>query len=59
MDSNAIRHFGEILKNKMENLVEQVFLITHEEALSDYINGCIYRLEREKDKDGITKLVKL
>jgi hypothetical protein len=40
----------------MENIVDQVFLITHEERLSDYITGTTYRLERDKESDGVTRV---
>jgi exonuclease SbcC len=57
LDVNAIEHFGGVLRDRMENLIDQVFLITHEERLSDYITGSVYRLERDKEMDGITKVV--
>jgi exonuclease SbcC len=59
LDAKAIEHFGFVLRDKMENIVEQVFLITHEERLSDYITGPTYRLERDKEVDGVTKIVEL
>ena len=40
----------------MEDIIDQVFLITHEERLSDYITGSVYRLERDKESDGVTKV---
>jgi exonuclease SbcC len=57
LDANAIEHFGSVLKDRMENIIEQVFLITHEERLSDYITGYTYKLERDKEADGVTKIV--
>jgi len=57
LDANAIDHFGSVLKDRMENIIDQVFLITHEERLSDYVTGSIYRLERNKEVDGVTKIV--
>ncbi len=56
LDSNAIRHFGNILRDKMGNFIDQVFLITHEESLSDYVTGSLYRMERDKEMDGVTKV---
>ncbi len=56
LDTNAIEHFGGVLRDRMENIIDQVFLITHEERLSDYITGSVYRLERDKESDGVTKV---
>lgn len=56
LDANAIEHFGSVLKERMENIIDQVFLITHEDRLSDYITGNVYRLERDKDADGVTRI---
>ncbi|NIQ18595.1 MAG: hypothetical protein GTN37_02685 [Candidatus Aenigmarchaeota archaeon] len=57
LDANAIEHFGFVLREKMERIIDQVFLITHEERLSDYITGSIYKMERDKELDGVTKIV--
>ena len=59
LDANAIEHFGSVLKDRMESIVDQVFLITHEERLSDYITGLTYRLERDKESDGVTKVIEI
>lgn len=59
LDANAIEHFGCVLRDKMGNIIDQVFLITHEERLSDYITGSTYRLERDKESDGVTKVMEL
>jgi len=56
LDVNAIEHFGGVLRDRMENIIDQVFLITHEERLSDYITGSVYKLERDKETDGSTKI---
>ncbi len=57
LDANAIEHFGSVLRDRMGNIIDQVFLITHEERLSDYITASIYRLERDKEMDGVTKVI--
>ncbi|MFH1237795.1 MAG: SMC family ATPase [Candidatus Aenigmatarchaeota archaeon] len=56
LDRSAIEHFGSVLKDRMENIIDQVFLITHEERLSDYITGSTYHLTRDKESDGVTKM---
>ncbi|MCK4336180.1 MAG: AAA family ATPase [Candidatus Aenigmarchaeota archaeon] len=57
LDANAIEHFGSVLRDRMESIIDQVFLITHEERLSDYVTGSIYKLERDKEVDGVTKIL--
>ena len=57
LDSNAIKQFSEILREKMNMFAEQVFLITHEEGLSNGITGCMYKMERDKEKDEPTRIV--
>jgi exonuclease SbcC len=55
LDSNAIQQFSNILREKMHEFAEQVFLITHEDRLSDGITGSLYRLERDKASGGATQ----
>jgi len=57
LDSNAIRQLAEVLRDKIGDIVEQMFLITHEEGLSEGITGDVYRLERDKEADGVTKVL--
>jgi hypothetical protein len=45
-----------MLREKMDGFAEQVFLITHEEGIADGITGNLYRLEREKEADGVTRV---
>lgn len=56
LDSNAIDHLSEVLKERIGSFAEQVFLITHEDRLSDGISGALYRLERDKSKNGPTRI---
>jgi len=57
LDANAIRQFSSILRDKMGLFAEQVFLITHEERISEGVTGNLYRMERDKSKDEPTKVV--
>jgi DNA repair exonuclease SbcCD ATPase subunit len=57
LDANAIKQFSEILREKMGMFAEQVFLITHEERISEGVTGNLYRLERDKENEGVTKAV--
>lgn len=57
LDINAIEQFGDVLRERMSNFVEQVFLITHEERISEGVLGSLYRLERNKEVDEPTKII--
>jgi len=59
LDANAIKQFASILREKMSMFAEQVFLITHEERISEGVTGSLYRMERNKDNDGPTKIISL
>ncbi len=54
LDSDAIEQLARILRERMPDFVEQVFLITHEERISEGVTGSLYRLERDKEQDGPT-----
>ncbi|MEM7815886.1 MAG: AAA family ATPase [Candidatus Aenigmatarchaeota archaeon] len=57
LDSNAINQFIEVLREKMPSFVEQVFLITHDERISEGVQGAegvLYKLERNKNENGAT-----
>jgi exonuclease SbcC len=57
LDARAIEDLTETLKTRIGNFIDQVFLITHEERLEEAVTGHLYRLEREKEKDGVTKIL--
>ncbi len=57
LDANAIKQLADVLRERMGDIVEQAFLITHEEGLSDGITGKLYKLERDKETDGVTKIM--
>jgi DNA repair exonuclease SbcCD ATPase subunit len=59
LDANAISQFSEILREKMSLFAEQVFIITHEDRISEGVTGSIYRLERDKENDGVTRVVEV
>jgi exonuclease SbcC len=58
LDSNAIDHLSEVLKERIGSFADQVFLITHEDKLSEGISGALYRLERDKSRNGPTIIEK-
>jgi len=54
LDSNAISQFIDVLREKMPAFAEQVFLITHDERISEGVQGTLYKLDRNKNEDGAT-----
>jgi len=56
LDNKAVEELANILRDKISNFVEQVFLITHDPSLENAVSGYLYRFEREKEKDGYTKV---
>lgn len=57
LDQNAVEDLAETLRERIGEFVDQVFLITHDEKLENAVTGSLYRLEREKGKDGVTKVI--
>jgi DNA repair exonuclease SbcCD ATPase subunit len=57
LDANSIKVLTETLKEGIAEYIDQCWIITHEEALEDAITGNLYRLERDKGKDEVTKVV--
>jgi exonuclease SbcC len=58
LDSRSIGDLAETLRTRIGSFVDQVFLITHEERLEEAVTGNLYRLEREKRKDEVTKVLR-
>lgn len=57
LDVKAVEDLALTLRERIGEFVEQVFLITHEEKLENAVTGNLYKLEREKEKDGVTKVI--
>ncbi len=56
LDINAIQSFAKVLKTKVSDIVDQVFVITHEERLEEAVTGSLYKLNRNKAQDAPTKV---
>ncbi|MFH1424788.1 MAG: AAA family ATPase [archaeon] len=56
LDAQSIDELAELLKTRMPKLIDQIFLITHEERLEAAVSGHLYKLERDKEIDGATKV---
>jgi len=57
LDRRAIRELSVTLREHLPKIVDQVFVITHEEELESAASGYLYRLERNKEEDEPTRIV--
>lgn len=58
LDPRGIETLASLLRDKIGAYVSQVFLITHEEKLEQAVTGYLYRMERNKDTDEPTRVVR-
>jgi len=56
LDARAIKQLAAVLQERIGAFAEQVFLITHEERMSEGVDT-LYKLERDKEKDGPTMVM--
>lgn len=59
LDTNAIAAFCRTLREELPKIVEQTFIITHDEALKEGANAAVYKIERDKDKGDKSTVEKL
>lgn len=57
LDQAAVEELASCLREKISSIVEQVFLITHDESLAEAVTGKLYKLERGEGKKEVTKIV--
>ncbi len=57
LDANSIKNFSDVLRNSIGSFVKQIFLITHEPRIAEDIEGYVYKLERDKAANGVTRVV--
>lgn len=57
LDANTVSRLSLMMKNHLPELVEQVFIITHDKEMELAANSSLYTLEREKDSNSPTKPV--
>ena len=57
LDVRAVEDLAETLRTRINEFVDQVFLITHEEKVENAVTGSLYRLVRDKERDGATKVI--
>ncbi|MCL4381286.1 MAG: AAA family ATPase [Candidatus Marsarchaeota archaeon] len=56
LDANGIKSFMQALGTTLPGIIEQIFIITHDEALKQIDSANIYILERDKDNNMPTQL---
>ncbi len=56
LDKKAISELSKILRDDLPQIVEQIFVITHEPELEKAASGFLYRLERNKGEDEPTRV---
>ncbi|HZX34076.1 MAG TPA: hypothetical protein VFF09_01730, partial [archaeon] len=56
LDANAVSELSEVLRNHLPELIEQVFVITHDKEMENAASGKLYVFERDKESDGVTKI---
>jgi exonuclease SbcC len=56
LDARAVEELAAVLRDRVSVLVDQIFLITHDPSLETAVSGFLYRVDREKEKDGYTKV---
>lgn len=55
LDSETIREFSVMLREHLPEVVEQIFIITHDKEMENAASSNLYILHRDKNNDGITK----
>lgn len=54
LDVKSVQALSLMLKERLPNLVDQVFVITHSSEIEKAATGSLYVMQREKNEDGIT-----
>ncbi|MDO8624624.1 MAG: AAA family ATPase, partial [Candidatus Diapherotrites archaeon] len=57
LDASGVSELAELLKTHLPQLVEQIFVITHDKELERAATGTLYRIERDKQNDGASQPV--
>ncbi|NOQ55811.1 MAG: AAA family ATPase [Nanohaloarchaea archaeon] len=59
LDRKAVEELAETLRTKVSDIVDQVFLITHDEAMETAVTGKLYRLNRGENKEDVTEVIEI
>lgn len=57
LDSNGVARLSETMREHLPALVDQIFVITHDDEMESATTGNLYRLERDKARDEASKAV--
>jgi len=57
LDAQSIDILADVLRERITKLVEQCFLVTHDEKLKEAVSGFCYEFSRDKSKDEVTSVV--
>jgi DNA repair exonuclease SbcCD ATPase subunit len=56
LDTEAIHDLADTIRSQLPQLMDQVFLITHEEALDEAATGSMHRLQKKTTENGLTQV---
>ncbi|VVB99423.1 DNA double-strand break repair Rad50 ATPase [uncultured archaeon] len=56
LDANAVSSLSEVMRTHLPELIDQIFIITHDKEMENAASGKLYTLEREKGNDGVTRI---
>ena len=59
LDEQGIGALVEVLRDRIPEIVEQVFVITHDESLKEAASARLYRFDRNKERGEPTRVVAL
>jgi len=57
LDSQGVAMLSKALREHLPELVEQVFIITHDDEMESAVSGALYRLERDKEQDEPSRAI--
>lgn len=57
LDNKTISMLSTILDKDLPELVDQIFIVTHDSKLLETTNASKYTIERDKENDGVSKII--
>jgi DNA repair protein SbcC/Rad50 len=59
LDARTVEDLSTLLRDRIPEMVEQIFIITHDPALESAVSGQLYKLDREKHRNEPTRVLKI
>ncbi|MEM5799500.1 MAG: AAA family ATPase [Candidatus Aenigmatarchaeota archaeon] len=59
LDEKSVLNLNEALRDRIKDFVSQVFIITHDKHLENAASGELYRINRNKDEDGYSEILRI